>query len=85
MINQFYPITQGQGNAVTEIGIIQEYILKHIFPVSPVEFLIKQLHFRTAKHTFVANIRNEPLQYSVKTEGKDFVGCVEIMIDKPSY
>ena len=73
-----------QGNAVTEIGIIQEYLTKHISPISPVEFSIKQLHFRTAKHTFIANITNEPLHYSVKTGSKEFAGCVEIMIDKPS-
>ncbi len=42
------------------------------------------IQFRTAKHSFIATIKEEPYHYSVKTGGKGFVSCVEIMIDKVS-
>jgi hypothetical protein len=73
-----------QNNSSIEISLIQEYLMNRIHPAIPTKYTLNQIHFRTAKHTFVANITEERMHYSVKTGGKGFVGCVEIMIDKLS-
>lgn len=39
--------------------------------------------FSTAEHTFRAVIKEESFHFSVKIGGRDFVGCVELSIDKP--
>jgi hypothetical protein len=41
--------------------------------------------FSTNTHTFRAIIKEEPYHYSIKIGGKDFTGCLEIFVDKPSH
>jgi hypothetical protein len=41
--------------------------------------------FSTHVYTFRAIIKEEPFHYSIKVGGKDFTGCLEIFVDKPSH
>jgi hypothetical protein len=80
--------------ASEEYAILQDYVVRletnkgtlntNVLSSNQYDIAESNLHFKTAKHTFTAIIKEEPSHYSVKTGGKDFVGCVEIMIDKPS-
>ena len=87
-------LSYAYGKASEEYTILQDYVVRletnkgalnvNVLSSNQYDIAESNLHFKTAKHTFTAIIKEEPSHYSVKTGGKDFVGCVEIMIDKPS-
>jgi hypothetical protein len=57
----------------------------YIFEKKETKIYNEYIVFSTHTYTFRAIIKEEPYHYSIKIGGKDFTGCLEIFIDKPSH
>lgn len=74
---------------LTQIGYPLPHLIINNIPVIQYHKVYEEhkdiITFSTATYSFDAQIKEEPFHYAVKIGGKEFMGCIELFVNKPEH